>query len=103
MPQTKKTVLENDRFKHVSHKTARFINAVTKSGLVFDEEKEDVDMCVAIQELIKEGQQELRIQLEANKAKLEKKDAELEKKDAELERKDAEIARLKAALEQARK
>ena len=48
-------VENNEDFRHMKRLTAEMINSVTKSGINLPEREEDVDMCLAIQQMREES------------------------------------------------
>ena len=102
----KKKLLENIEkskdFRNVSNLSATLMNEVTGMNLKINKEKERIDMCQALKEIIEDIRTEERVKLKAEKEKTkaekEKTKAEKEKTKAEKEKTKAEKEKTKAAL-----
>ncbi len=53
-------VSENDEFTHLDRRTVEVINSVTKLDLEITENKEEVNMCLAIEQMKEEAREEVR-------------------------------------------
>ncbi len=62
----KTIVNENNEFTHLDRRTVEVINAVTKLEIEITEDREEVDMCLAIEEMKKEAREEEREELIVN-------------------------------------
>lgn len=57
-----KILITEQRFKSLERSAAEIINVATNSKIKFEQGKETVDMCLAIQEMREEGRNEGRIE-----------------------------------------
>ncbi len=57
----------NKKYEHVNKKTIRLINEVTNINITIEEDKEEIDMCKAIEDLKKDARKEGLVEGEAKK------------------------------------